>query len=363
MNISSFNITDVGYHYIGLRVLSAMPDSTREEQNATISRNVLKYARDKALRLMLPEPKSSYETIGEKVCQELAHFEFASPRKGRGYEVTPAGQEVLRSLGMKRYADARRSMTIVHLRTYANLQAVVHSHIARMGIWSPSVEAGRPITPDYVTNALKPSLGDDAAAAAEQLLEELGGTVSPKQLEDRLRERVLRAVIQGHSIGVPLFRAMSDRLVSLRLLNGIRKATEGVEFYKTYSPCRETAPLQSWHHPISTLLSYGGSYTIYLSEPDFRTGEMVDVFLGAIDQALSTLPEQAGYSDLPDVRDLVCEMISIPEAAFDEGVLVLLEQPKPPITLGLTYDRISGRRKPLVRPGDSAQIYNLIRRS
>jgi hypothetical protein len=77
MNISSFNITDVGYHYIGLRVVAAMPEASREEQNAMISRSVLKFARERALRLMLPEPKGTYDTVGEKVCQELAHFEFA----------------------------------------------------------------------------------------------------------------------------------------------------------------------------------------------------------------------------------------------------------------------------------------------
>ncbi len=45
MNIShSFNVTDVGYHHIGLRVLAAMPEASREEQNATISRSCsLKY--------------------------------------------------------------------------------------------------------------------------------------------------------------------------------------------------------------------------------------------------------------------------------------------------------------------------------
>ena len=95
MNISSFNVTDVGYHYIGLRVLVAMPEASKEEQTGTISRNVLKYARDRALRLMLPEPKGTYDTVGEKVCQELGHFEFADAKKGRGYELTTSGIKLL----------------------------------------------------------------------------------------------------------------------------------------------------------------------------------------------------------------------------------------------------------------------------
>ncbi len=88
MNITSFNITDVGYHYIGIRVLAAMPTAPREEQNRALARNALKYARDRALRLMLPEPKSSFDSVGSKICQELAHFSFARSVKGKGYELT-----------------------------------------------------------------------------------------------------------------------------------------------------------------------------------------------------------------------------------------------------------------------------------
>jgi hypothetical protein len=120
VNISSFNITDVGYHYIGLRVLAAMPEASKEEQTAMISRSVLKYARDRALRLMLPEPKGTYDTVGEKVCQELGHFEFADAKKGRGYELTTAGIETLGLLNEKNFFEIRRRMALVHLRTYGN---------------------------------------------------------------------------------------------------------------------------------------------------------------------------------------------------------------------------------------------------
>ena len=69
---------------IGLRVQAAMPEAPREEQNAAISRSLSKYARDKALQLMLPEPKSTYETVGERICHELAHFKLVDATNGRG---------------------------------------------------------------------------------------------------------------------------------------------------------------------------------------------------------------------------------------------------------------------------------------
>lgn len=362
MNISSFNITDVGYHYIGVRVLAAMPEASREEQIATISRSVLKYARDKALRLMLPEPKSTYETIGEKICQELAHFGFTEAIKGRGYELTAVGIETLTMLNEKNFLELRRRMALVHLKTYTNLQAVVHAHITHNGILSPIVEATRTIDTAYVAALLRPTFGPTAQSEAEQFLVDRGECTA-KQIEGALRERVLKELIPQHAIGVPLFRSMTDRLVSLRLLNSLKVSREKVEFLRTYSPCVEGPPTRTWHHQAVTSLSTGGMYTIYLSEPNVEERETQQYLLTALDSAFAALKEQAGYFDLPDVRDFVCENLSIPEAAFDEGLIILLERPTPPITLGLTYDRITGRRKPLVRAGESTQIYNLIRRA
>jgi hypothetical protein len=362
MNISSFNITDVGYHYIGLRVLAAMPLSARDEQSATIARSVLKYARDKALRLMLPEPKGTYETVGEKVCQELAHFEYAEATKGHGYSLTPNGFEILGLLNNKKHVELRRRMAIVHLKTYANLQAVVHGHIVNTGILSPLVEASKTINLDYIICLMRPTFGSTSEIEAEQFLEK-NKAKTPKQTEDALRDLILTRMIPQHSVGVPLFRAMCDRLVSLRLLNGMKVSREEGEFNRTYSPCVEGPPTRRWHQRADTPLAAGGSYTIYLSEPDMNDEQTLKSFLGALDQAFSSLKEQAGYFDLPDVRDHVCDNLLIPEAAFDEGVLALLDRHTSPITLGLTYDRITGRRKPLVRARESTQIFNLIRRA
>jgi hypothetical protein len=81
-----------------------------------------------------------------------------------------------------------------------------------------------------------------------------------------------------------------------------------------------------------------------------------------VNEAFAKLPAQAGYYDLPDVRDFVCERLKIPDAAFDEGINVFLDQHNPPVTVGLTYERISSRRKPMVRTRDTTQVFNLIRR-
>jgi len=81
MNITSYNISDVGYHYIGLRVIAAMPDDTRENQFTAVSKNVAKYSLEKALRLMLPEPRGDFSAVGEKILQELNHLKLARPTR------------------------------------------------------------------------------------------------------------------------------------------------------------------------------------------------------------------------------------------------------------------------------------------
>jgi hypothetical protein len=98
--------------------------------------------------------------------------------------------------------------------------------------------------------------------------------------------------------------------------------------------------------------------------PDMSGPYMQEQLLSAVNKSFSALSDAAGYYDLPDVRDFVCDRLMIPEAAFDDGVNELLDRRPSPLTVGLQYEHISGRRKPLVRTRQSStQIYNLIRRS
>ena len=67
MNISSYNITDVTYHYIGLRVLDGMPPtSKRTEQTEAIASNVLKFVSDRNQRLMVAAPGTNIPGNCEK---------------------------------------------------------------------------------------------------------------------------------------------------------------------------------------------------------------------------------------------------------------------------------------------------------
>lgn len=362
MNITSYNVTDVGYHFIGLRVLAGLPPTARrEEQTGTIARSVLKYVSDKALRLMLPEQRGTFETAGEKVCQELVHFEFATSVRG-AYELTEEGRTVLRILENREHTKLRRIMATVHLRTYDNLRQVVQKHLEIESVWRPIVVADRIGSSDYIRRLLEPTFNHEAAEEAVVVSSELE-TRSPKKLEEALQERVLRRTMPGLRMGVPLFRSLCDRLISLRLLNVMRANRKGCEFAKSYTPCVAESPPHNWYVPLNVSLKSGESFTIYFCEPDMDDPRTHVKFLGAINEAFPLLSQTAGYYDLPEVRDRVCECLRIPEASFDEGLNRLLDLNPSPFTVGLQYEGITGRRKPLVRDRGATQIYNLIRRA
>ncbi len=361
MNINSYNVSEIGYHYIGLRALAGLPSgASRDDQTSAISRSIQKYVIDKALRLMLPEPRGTFETVGEKVCLELVHFQFAASGRGT-YQLTDQGRNVLELLGSRKYTELRRIMVTVHLKTYDNLRTVVQKHMQMGAIWRPIVDAGRIGNVDYIRSLLEPTFKERATEVATDVLGNLE-VHTPTRLENALHYRVLQKALPELRIGVPLFRSLCDRLVSLRLLNIMRAAVGKSEFAKSYSPCIAASPTRSWYVALNIPLESGESFTIYLCEPVMEDAKTRAELLEAIYEAFSALTAQAGYYDISALRDFVCERLKIPEASFDEGVNRILDLQPCPLTTGLQYEGISARRKPLVRDRGPAQIYNLIRR-
>ena len=186
--------------------------------------------------------------------------------------------------------------------------------------------------------------------------------LSPKRIEDTLRAKVLTHAMPSQNIRLALFRAICDRLVSLRLLNKGRVSREMCEFEKTYSPCVVQHPPKPWYSPLQLLLDNGDSYKIFLCEPDATDHNYQAALLSRIDKAFSEMSPVGGYYDIPDLRDLVCEYLMIPEAAFDDGLNCLLDRQPAVLSAGLQYDKITARRRPLVRIRQNTQLYNLIRR-
>lgn len=362
MNITSYNVTDVGYHYIGLRVLAASPTASREQQDTSVARNVAKYAIDKALRLMLPEPRGSFSSVGDKVLQELAHLQLAKLVRGKGYVLTDLGIQAVEALNSKEYDSLRRLMAKAHLETYDNLLQVVLRHIHNGPIFSPIVEAARTAEPEYLAGLLRPTFGEGVCEVLKSLSEDLADE-PPKKVEDSLRAAILSHLFPDAKLSVPLFRAMTDRLVSLRLLNVTRDKEDGCEWAKSYTSCVAGEPVKPWHKALEIRPGHDSSQVIYLSEPLMTDPAMRNRLLRAMEEGYTRLSAAAGYYDLPELRDFVCENLMIPEAAFDDGVNALLDQQPPPLTVGLQYERISSRRKPLVRSRETTQIYNLIRRA
>ena len=360
MNISSYNVTDIAYHYIGMRVIAALPAPVeRIEQTTAIGRNVRKYVHDNSLRLMLPEPRGTFETTGIKVCQELVHLGLASSASV-GYSLTLEGQTTLELLYAKEYRQLRRKMIALHLRTYDNLRAIVQAHLDREAILRPVVDPERENDVSYICDLLKPIFREQAETEAQEALSVTQR--ESKRLEDVLRHRVLGVLLPSTRMSEPNFRGIGDRLASMRLLNLTRTTKNTCEYDKTYTPCVADSPPYTWYSRLDAPLPSGEIFTLYLSEPDMADGANRDRLLAEILRAFKNIRPQAGYFDLPTVRDYVCNALRIPEAAFDEGVNLLLDENPAPLSVGLQYEGISARRKPLTRTRESTKIYNLIRR-
>ena len=361
MNITSYNITDVSYHYIGLRVLDHLTaDVGRTIQVEEISRNVLKFATDKALRLMLSHPSTSFAGTGPKICQELVHFQFARSVRG-GYEITEKGRSVLQLLTSQDYTALRRLMARVHLQTYDNLRCIIQNHIDSGAVWRPIVEAARMSEKGYLKKLLAPTFGAGAGSVAPVVMTERKG-LSAGKVQDALHDRIIKWRMPHQRIRVANFRAICDRLSSLRLLNQRRVNSEGCEFDVSYSPCTADAPRRAWYVPLNVPLEDGNSFRIFFCEPDMKDQCQQDVLLATIDKAFCNLNPVGGYYDIPELRDWVCQHLMIPDSAFDDGINHLLDRQPSVLSVGLQYERITARRRPLVRPRKDIELHNLIRR-
>ena len=133
-----------------------------------------------------------------------------------------------------------------------------------------------------------------------------------------------------------------------------------LEYEASYTTCLEIKPLEDFYYEMHLRLSNGKGITIFFCEPDMNKMEIQSKLLSALNTSFEKLKPQAGYYDIPEVRDFVADYLKVPEAAFDEGINILLSQNPAPITVGLQYEKISGKRKPLLR---NEQLYNLIRRN
>ena len=362
MNITSYNIGDVTFHYVALRVLRKLPERTEKaRQFELISQSIYGHVCSRSLRLMLPEPKGTFRAAGEKVCRELAHFGFVHAQKGRPYGLTKTGLEVLDLLETKQYTDLRRLMARVHLGTYDNLRAVFLFHLDGKSVWRPVVEEVRLGEKDYIHRLLAPSLGERSASCVASAVE-FDIAQGAKSIESVLTGAILAHLFGDFPMRTALFRAICDRLGSLRLLNARRDQRDSCEFNRTYSPCRSQTDVHSWHSPLKVSNGVGGAPTVFLSEPDMDDSDCQDAVLSALDAAFQELPSQGGYHAIPDLRDFVCERLMIPEAAFDEAVNALLDRTKPVLSAGLGYELITAQRKPIVRKRSGTQLHNLLRR-
>jgi len=100
---------------------------------------------------------------------------------------------------------------------------------------------------------------------------------------------------------------MTDRLVSLRLLNVTRDEEDGCEWAKSYTPCVGGEPVKPWHKALEIQPNHDVAQVIYLSEPLMTDPAMQSQLLRAMEEGYGSLPAAAGYYDLPELTRFIRE--------------------------------------------------------
>jgi len=360
MKITSYNITDVGYHHIGIRVLGTENTNIpKQEQCDIIARSILKYARDKALRLLLPEPRGTFESIGEKVCYELVHFKIADSQKN-SFALTDYGNYIFSLISNKKFSDLRKEMVCVHLKTYENLLSVLQSHWQQGSIIFPIVDTENSKDQAYLGKLINLTFATESSRFRNEILENILNK-SAKFIEDYIREQILKMTLIDKSIRLPLYRSLLDRLNSLRLVNNKKQLDNELDSYESYSVISQVKNKFFPNQTIKFEDEYKKPYELYYPEPDYDNDSTFITLLNAILESFELLNNQAGYFSIPQVRDLVCQKLLISEGSFDEGLNKILDKKQTELTVALSYEGISGKRKPLYR-SRLKQIYNLIKR-
>jgi hypothetical protein len=297
---------------------------------------------------MLPAPRGTFSSVGEKVLNELRHFALTESQDKRVI-LSVKGSEALQLLQKSRFTELRRLFVQLHLETYDNLLAVVEYLASGAVVLRPMKENLDLTQLTALARSYLPWEGDKISFDTD---------LTPQKAEELITTRLLEHCFPNAKLTVPIFRSMCDRLASLRLINQSRVSKDGADGFAIYGTC-SNARNAEWDVELSFTIGHSVRL-LFLSEFSLDKKGAWKALASALERAFHELKPEGGFYDLPDVRDRVCLELRIPEAAFDNAVSEMLDSPNPPISLGLRYERITGRRKPMVRqPGN--QIFNLIR--
>jgi hypothetical protein len=119
---------------------------------------------------------------------------------------------------------------------------------------------------------------------------------------------------------------------------------------------RPSKHLEEWQ-PLGAKLMLVDDVWIHEAEPD----RLVQSVLAALMEARGNLVERAGYYRIYELRDRVCEKLSLSQGMFD-SVFVHIYRTQPGLmTLGVDYETVTAKRLPIeIRDGASSNLRNLI---
>ncbi|HUY32269.1 MAG TPA: hypothetical protein VMV69_05775 [Pirellulales bacterium] len=383
-NITHFNVRDVALYYQGLVALAESPMASAVAAEEIRRRAVTSVERRRAI-FSLPSPRGHFDNLGEKILVDLRQMNLATVADTK-VKLTAAGLAI--ADGLKKGEGRRARLAILGrlVETYDNaafLCATVTPPIGKpLFIPNPRAATEEMDDEEGESRVVPANLESVCAAWAEWCLENHRPDLMPpdflkraealleaskekrgfaEKARNALAQLVVESATKGRIAKAPLFGAIRDRLSTAGGLNSVTRPVPGKPLsVEVVFSCmhigRPSAREAEWQ-PLGARIMQVEDVWIHEAEP----AHLVSSVLAAILEARRALVERAGYYRIYELRDRVCEGLTLSQGMFD-SVFVHMYRTRPGLmTLGVDYEKITAKRLPIeIRDGASSNLFNLV---
>jgi hypothetical protein len=385
-NITHFNISDVALYYQGLVALAESPIETTVAAEE-IRRRAVTYVERRRATFSLPSLRGQFDNLGEKVLFDLRQMSLASVADNK-VKLTALGRVIVDYLKKGEGRRARLAILGRLVETYDNA-AILCTTVTPPAGKALFVPIPRVTTEqidddddDGETRLVPANLDSVCTAWADWCSENRRPDLMPADLKTRtealieaskdkrgfagkarnaLAQLVVSSATNGRITKAPIYRTIRDRLSTAGGLNSVIRPVPGKPLsVEVVFSCmhigRPSKHSEEWQ-PLGAKLMLVDDVWIHEAEPQ----HLAQSVLAALLEARETLIERAGYYRIYELRDRVCERLSLSQGMFD-SVFVHIYRTQPGLmTLGVDYETVTAKRLPIeIRDGGSSDQRNLV---
>ena len=385
-NITHFNVSDVALYYQGLVALAESPTETPVAAEE-IRRRAVTYVERRRAIFSLPSLRGQFDNLGDKILFDLRQMSLVSVSDNK-VKLSGSGRTIVDYLKKGEGRRARLAILGRLIETYDNA-AILCVNVTPPGskpLFLPIPRATTEQVDDEddegETRLLPANLESICAAWADWCKDNRRPDLMPDDLKARtetlidaskdkrgfagkarnaLAQLVVSTATNGRISKAPIYRTIRDRLSTAGGLNSvIRPVPNRPLSVEVMFSCmhigRPSKHAEEWQ-PLGAKLMLSDDVWIHEAAPE----RLVESVLAGLKEAKGTLVERAGYYRIYELRDRVCENLSLSQGMFD-SVFVHIYRTQPGLmTLGVDYETVTAKRLPIeIRDGASSSLRNLV---